>query len=275
MTVVGDIQKHYNQIFSAERKVADFILNNPEQVVQSNVSELASLSGVSDATVIRLCKHIGYEGYYQMKLLLSHDLGRSQMGGLGKDNGDKPKTAVDFFNIVANNMISLGKGVDMSVLASCVELLLASKLTHVVAAGNTSPLASDLAFRLGRLGLRATSSMVPEYFLSNIVLADSAEVLVGISHSGTSKVVLQAFSLAKEEGLKTIAICTSANSPLSKVADLTLLSPGNDRIFAECGITSHIFEFAIMDLLLYFIANHDCLYENIDQVEMMLSEYKL
>lgn len=274
MSVLGDIRKFYNDIFSAERKVADYILANPEQVVLSNVSELASLSGVSDATVIRLCKHIGYEGYYQMKLLLSHDLGRSQMSGIGKEQNDAPKTAVDFFSIVANNLVSLAKGIDMTVLVNCVELIVKSSRVHIVAAGNTSPLSADLAFRLGRLGIRTSTSMVPEYFLNDLNLSTKDEILIGISHSGTSKVVLQAFEMAKNKGLKTITICSSAKAPITKLSDYMLLSPGNDKIFAEFGITSHIFEYGIMDLLLYFIANRDSL-DIVDQVEMILSEYKL
>ncbi len=274
MSVLGDIRKHYNEIFSAERKVADYILANPEQVVLSNVSELANLSGVSDATVIRLCKHVGYEGYYQMKLLLSHDLGRSQMSGLGKEQKDAPKSAVDFFSIVANNMISLAKCIDMPILVNCVDLIVKSSRVHVVAVGNTSPLSSDLAFRLGRLGVRTTSSVVPEYFLNDLNLSSPGEVLIAISHSGTSKVILQAVDLAKSKGMKTIAICSSSNAPITRASDFTLLSPGNDKIFAEFGITSHIFEFAVVDLLLYFIANRDNL-DIADQVEMILSEYKL
>ena len=49
-TVVEMIREKYNQIFMAERKVADFVLENPERAVNANVSELANLSGVSDAT---------------------------------------------------------------------------------------------------------------------------------------------------------------------------------------------------------------------------------
>ena len=53
-TVVEMIREKYNQIFMAERKVADFVLENPERAVNANVSELANLSGVSDATVIQI-----------------------------------------------------------------------------------------------------------------------------------------------------------------------------------------------------------------------------
>ena len=80
-TVVEMIREKYNQIFMAERKVADFVLETPERAVNANVSELANLSGVSDATVIRFCKRIGFQGHYQFRITLSRDLGRI-MGGV-------------------------------------------------------------------------------------------------------------------------------------------------------------------------------------------------
>ena len=58
--VLEVIKEEYDKIFSAEKKVADFVLKYPQKAVESNVSELAKQSGVSDATVVRMCHHIGY-----------------------------------------------------------------------------------------------------------------------------------------------------------------------------------------------------------------------
>jgi len=58
-TVLESIDEFYEQLFSAERKVADCIRKNPDQAIMMNVSELASASGASEATVVRMCKHIG------------------------------------------------------------------------------------------------------------------------------------------------------------------------------------------------------------------------
>ena len=80
-TVFENIRNNYNSLYAAEAKVADFILNNPAQALEANVSETAELSGVSDATVVRFCKRIGYAGFYQMKIQLSHDMGKNQNAG--------------------------------------------------------------------------------------------------------------------------------------------------------------------------------------------------
>ena len=76
--VINNIKAKYEDLFPAEKKVADYILNHMEEVMMLNVSDLAGKSETSEATVVRACKHLGYGGYYQMRILLSHDLGKSE-----------------------------------------------------------------------------------------------------------------------------------------------------------------------------------------------------
>ena len=69
----------YNSLTRSEMKVADYILKHTHKTLMMNVSKLASVSGVSDATVVRMCKHLGYKGYNEMRLLLSRDMGKKDM----------------------------------------------------------------------------------------------------------------------------------------------------------------------------------------------------
>ena len=62
------IRSHLDEMFPAERNVAEYILAHPEDASRLNITELAELSGSSDATVIRMCKRLGFTGFYQMKL---------------------------------------------------------------------------------------------------------------------------------------------------------------------------------------------------------------
>ena len=62
ISVVDNIRQMYEELFSAEKKVAKYILENRQEVVMLSVSELAHKSGASEATVVRMCKHLGYDG---------------------------------------------------------------------------------------------------------------------------------------------------------------------------------------------------------------------
>ncbi|MFR3389602.1 MAG: MurR/RpiR family transcriptional regulator [[Clostridium] scindens] len=119
--VLEVIKEQYDHIFSAERKVADFVLQNPQKAVDSNVSELAKQSGVSDATVVRMCHHIGYTGYYQFRISLARDLGKKQYGSSALAES---RDAVEkLFQEYAQTMLAIGSRIDADVMWNCVNLL--------------------------------------------------------------------------------------------------------------------------------------------------------
>lgn len=272
--VLEVVKERYDDIFSAEKKVADFVLSNPQKVVDSNVSELAKQSGVSDATVVRMCHHIGYSGYYQFRITLARDLGKKQYGDMVIP---KSKDAVEkVFHGYAENMLAIGKQIDTENMWNCVNLIKTCKTVHVIAIGNTNVLAQYMGFRLGRLGIRCTYGLAAEYFMNHVNLASKEDILIAISKSGTSKPVILGMELGKEKGLKMIAITSHVQSPVSKLADYVLLSSGKADPFNYYKEYAHLNVMAVIDALLNFITNEELIKtKQADKPEMILSGYKL
>jgi len=282
VSVVDNIKMYYDQLFSAEKKVADAILGNVQDVVMMNVSELANHSGVSEATVVRMCKHIGYQGYYQMRLLLARDLGKGDRGG---GSGETMDSLHRIFERSAANVSSLAERIDLQLIIKCAECLKKSRMVYVVAAGNTTPIALDLGFRLERFGIRCSYGIIPEHFLNHVSLGNHEDTLIVISGSGTSKPVIQAMELAQKAKMQTIAITGEEFSPLSKNADYVLSVQCKEDLFpADNEPASHLCKVAVSDALLYVIRHLDVFAkelaeeaddEHSDEVELLLSEYKL
>ena len=272
--VLEVIKEQYDHIFSAERKVADFVLQNPQKAVDSNVSELAKQSGVSDATVVRMCHHIGYTGYYQFRISLARDLGKKQYGSSALAES---RDAVEkLFQEYAQTMLAIGSRIDADVMWNCVNLLKTCKEAHIMAVGNTSPLAQYMGFRLGRLGIKSTYNVAAEYFMNHVNLADEDDLLIAISQSGTSRQVIQGLELGKEKGLKSIAITAFAQSPVSNLADYVLLSTGKEEPFIFYKGYAHMNQTAVIDALLNFVTNEELIKTTqADKPEMILSEYKV
>lgn len=274
-TVMEAIESTYESMSLAEKKVADFILKSPAQAVNANVSELANLSGVSDATVIRLCKHIGYSGHYQLRIVLSRDLGRTQTQAEQPADED---SVCGLFQSFAAQLTAIGRNIGVERMRECVNLIKSCHYLHIVAVGNTSPLAQYMGFRLGRLGIRCTYNVLPEYFLNHVNLAAPNDVVFAISQSGTSKNVVQAIDLAKEKRLKVIAVTAYEYSPVSRLADCLLLSGAGEaeQPFNYYKTYSHLNETAVIDAVLHFVTNEDTIVANsANKPEIILSEYKL
>ena len=282
-SVLGTIRDNLELLFSAEQKVARYIMIEPNNAAMMNVSELANASGVSDATVVRMCKHIGYEGYYQMKLLLSRELGRSVLQETRQ--GRDPKSIREMLEIQAANLLDMARNISLETLLSSVQMIKESSMTYVIAAGNTAPIAQDLGWRLARQGIRTSHYMLVEYYMAAIHNARSDELVIAISRSGSSRQVLQTVELARKNNMKCIAITEHQNSPLSKLSDLLLLTKGENPLLGEeYTPVSHLREMSANDLLVYAVQHEEALAQKvhpkeetqgIDQVEYMLSEYKL
>ena len=68
-----DIKILYDKLGVSEKKVADYILANPSLLISLSISELADLSGSSEATITRFSRHLGFSGFQQLKISLVND----------------------------------------------------------------------------------------------------------------------------------------------------------------------------------------------------------
>lgn len=273
--VLEVIRERYNKISFAERKVADFILENPHETVDSTVAELASKSGVSDSTVIRMCHHLGYKGYYQFKLLLAKDLGRDKDEKEATDVQNEPNAMLKLMQKYANSLVEIGNNNNDEVMKKCVNIIKSCNQVHVIAIGNTMPLALYMGFRLGRLGVKSTYNVLPEYFLNHINLADKEDIVIAISQSGSSKQLIQGVELAKEKGLKVIGITGYKDSPLAELADYVLISNGHRESFSYYKNYAHLKETAVIDALLEMLTNWELIKsKGADKPEVIMSDSK-
>ncbi len=272
--ILDTIQAQLDDMFPAERKVAEYILEHPENAAQISITELADLSGTSDATVIRMCKRLGYKGFYQMKICLSSELGYIHLMGQKQMPSDSMSDS-EVLRLLARNIIAMEDNCHPDTLTAIVNLLQDSQHVYVIAAGNSIPCAMDFAFRLCRIGIRTTCNTVIENTLNEISLGHEHETLVVFSHSGSSKQVLRAMELARSQGMATVLFTHSSKNSAALMADYFILTYPVTPLFHHYGIASHLFENAIIDLLLYRIVCKANKGEMPDEVEMLLSEFKL
>ncbi len=269
--VATTIREYYSEIFSAEKRVADFILKHPEIAVNLNVAKLAKKSGVSDATVVRFCKHIGYSGYYELRINLSRDLGHRQAAHAQ----EKGEDFSDLFEVFAKKLRVVGNNLTTTLLSETAELIHASNHIHIVAVGNTVPLSMYMGFLLGRMQIRCTYNVVPEYFLNHINLAGKGDTIIAISKSGESKAVLQALKLAKARNMQSIVITAYGDSPCGRLADNLLVSASQEEAFNVRKSYFHLNEMAVIDALLYHVLELLDSDTDMDEPEIMLSGTKL
>lgn len=249
--VINILKQNYDSLFRAEKKIADYIINNHNKSATMSVKELAQASSVSDATVVRMCQHCGFDGFYQMKILLLRDI--SEEVNNSDVIADKP---IDFFiNRKKDLLDSINNERNIFNIKKSIKYILNSNTIVIAAAGNTLPLAYDLEFRLNRLGLKAFSSNSNDRLLNYVSNLSSRDLLINISKSGLSKNIIQISEIAIKNNVNQICITSELNSDISEKADITIFSGKlyNDVNDSYNGLASHLGEHFINDLLVTYL----------------------
>lgn len=277
-SVIENIKHNFEELFPAEKKTAQYILDHLEEVTLLNISQLAKKAHASEASIVRMAKHLGYNGFFQMRLLLSNDVAQKDSDML---NNAPLLTSEKIFSACANRIRSLSSFISTNDLLCAAKLICEARICHIIGAGNTIPIASDLGFRLQRNGQSCMYSSLPEQYFNNIALGDSSDLVIAISRSGASTQVLKALSLAKKKEMKILVISADPNSQIMDFSDAILqINDTNEMHDQNVRADSHLLELAVNDALIYVIKNYplfnfdDKLPTQINDVELLLSETK-
>ena len=117
--VVDSILRLYDEMYQAEKRAADFILQNPTRIISMNVSEVSRESDASEATIVRFCKRLGYTGFHQLKLTLASEYGY----GENERNKDdfRPDDVNGYLSLTATRVLNLSKNINTEAVEACVD----------------------------------------------------------------------------------------------------------------------------------------------------------
>lgn len=96
------------------------------------------------------------------------------------------------------------------------------------------------------------------------------DVVIGVSHSGTSKDVVTAVHIAKEQGARVIALTHVGKSHLTKLSDVALQVSSRETAFRTEAMSSRIAMFSLMDAVFVALAlrRYETAVSNIQRVRL-------
>lgn len=233
------------------QKVAQFILNSPQETINLTITELAARVGVSEASIVRFSKSLGYSGFHALKIRLAEDI-VSPMMIVHEDlmSDDTPATAVQkALNVGLRSLEDTMRILDLPMLETAIQALCNARQIVLFASGNSIPIAMDFDFRLTKIGLQTRFSIDPTMQEMYAALISSEDVAVGLSHTGSSIDTVHALELAKQHGAKTICITNHSDSPLTRHGDFCLFTAVRVSNFREERLDSSLAMLALMESL--------------------------
>lgn len=261
----------------AEKKVVDYILENPEKVIYLSVAGLAESSGVSDATVVRTCRKLGLSGYQDFKVTLAQDI-VTPMQSIHEEISEDDSASVIVDKVFQGTMQALTlthDSLDVDAVVKAVDAITNARRVIILGMGSSHSVAVDLQHKLLRLGIDAVAFTDSHMQTITASLLTKEDVVFAISHSGSSKDVVDNTKLAKSNGAVTISMTSIGSSPLSKITDIQLYTASKETRYRIVALSSRIAQEAIIDTLYTLIAVRDGKYvEGFHKIEKAIQRKK-
>ena len=241
----------------AEQRVAEAVLADPAGVSERSITALARLCRTSETTVLRFCRALGLAGYPELRIALAR---AAQGEENDRASGTAPDSAIAETDSLAEmvakvtyadqrSIADTGAAVDLVALTAAVDALAKARRVDVYGVGASALVGQELHGRLHRLGAASCVWADPHAALSSAAGLGSADVAVGISHSGTTIDVIDALRVARTRGATTIAITNFDRSAIVAESDVVLTTAVRETTFRTGSMSSRVSQLVLVDCL--------------------------
>ena len=250
--ILRKLESARSAVGPARQKVIDFVLAHADDVIFLSITELSQQAQVSEATVVRLFQELNYRGYQDFKIKLSRELSPgSQQLDHNIDEDDSPAQVLrSLVSLSVETLRSTLQIVDEQTLSQVVTALAEAHRIEFLGMGGSGWVAHDAYHKFLRLGIPVNAVSDSHDAAQVCAVLRPDDVAVFVSHSGTTKDVLEAAQLAREAGATVIAITRYGRSPLSRIAHFSLQTLSSETRYRSEAISSRIAQLVLIDTLM-------------------------
>ncbi len=249
-TLMERVQQLRHSLSPAEQRVASLVLEQPRLVLNEPIAEIARLADVSQPTVIRFCRSLGFQGLADFKLKFASSLTgsipvRHSQVRISDSTHDLSAKVID--NTVSA-ILRFRDQLDVRALDRAIELVSRARRVEFFAMGNSRAVALDGQHKFFRF--RIPTSLYGDSHLFQLAaeLLQPGDVVIAVSNSGSIAELLGAVDTARAAGADVIAISNS-QSPLARKATVCLAVDHAEDSTSFLSMISRILQLLLIDIL--------------------------
>ena len=257
------IRSIYDSLSNAEKKVADYFLDNTENVFNMPIAQLAQEAGVSKVAWVRFCKDIGFDGLKDLKKALF-----AQMREKAEDTAADPFSDVrdiadtgSLIEGIKQNSVraiqDTAELLDPVSLEKAARILLNAKSVRIFGVGASGLVGQDLHSKLMRINKNSYFSTDHHTQLTYAANMTSQDVAVLISMSGKTADILEVLALTKRCATPSIALTKYSKTPLAMNADINLYISAPEITMRSGAMSSRLAQLMVIDALFTAVAHLD------------------
>lgn len=251
MGLAHQIKEKYHTLTKSEKRIADYLLAVKEQVVYRTMKDITETVKVGDATLIRFCQKLGYNGFSDLKIALAKEEFTSQYEG---------ETTYKYYDQILENQIKVLEStrqlLDSKELLKAIEFIAKANHIYIIGVGSSGLSAASLEKMLLRVGVHGTHIVDPHFQAHALSLLGAEDLVICFSLSGRTKDVHDSLQIAKENKTPIIAITNFKSSPIAALSDI-VLQTANEEFFDGGSLAGKISQLYISETIVrgYEISN--------------------
>jgi RpiR family transcriptional regulator, carbohydrate utilization regulator len=222
---IGRIHANYASFSKTEKRIADYILQHPENIVHKTIDQVAEDLNVAISTVFRFTKTLGFKGFQAMKIALATEISDTLKEIVQEKVEEMEEEQAITEKIFQNNIRMFKETIqvmDYGALKKAVNKIVASNRVEFYGIGSAGLVALDAHHRF--LGTGISTAAYTDYHLQLRASAQLTEkdVAIFITDHSTEDETIRIIDVAKDAGAIIVVITNYSNSRLAQKADILL-----------------------------------------------------
>jgi DNA-binding MurR/RpiR family transcriptional regulator len=242
----------------AERQIADYVLEDPERVLSSSISDMQRGSGASVGSIVGFCRTLGVKGFASFKIALARELAQGGFSATARSPEEQASLSL-FENVFQFHVQSLKETLQLNseeTLQQAARILELGRKVEFFSIGMAYPVAYTACNKLRLIGIPAATQCDAHLQLIAATQLQKGDVAFGVSCSGSTYETVQCMQIARENKATTLSITNCMKSPISALSDLVLYATPSEIKYFQAPLASRITQLALVDALFVAIAQH-------------------
>lgn len=248
------IGSDYYDFTPSEKRVADFILSSRDHAAHLSISDLAEQCGVSDATISRFCRRLGYQGFAEFKLSVANAAVRVSTEGNLLTGEIRPEDTLKEVTqkIYLADMEAITHTMEVleqKEVLRAVDLLEKARRVYCMGSGGSMLIAMETAHLFSTVSSKFTSINDSHMQAMTVATASEGDVVMYFSYSGSTVAMVETMKLAEEQGIPVILVTRFPNSPGAEMAAAVLQCGANEDPLQAGSVPVRIAQLYIADVI--------------------------
>jgi RpiR family carbohydrate utilization transcriptional regulator len=227
--LLDSIRTRLDTLSKSEKKVALAVLDQPAHTVGGNITALAKSAQVSEPTVVRFCRSLGYDGWHEFKLKLAQGLALALPGA--NELPAQDDVAADLINKICsrsiNTLLDVRNNLKPEAIQGALDILVRAKKIEFYGQGTSGIIAADAQHKFFRSGVPTVAYVDPAIHSIAASLLRSGDAVIAISQRGNNPALVRSIKLARRGGADVIVLAPSG----TKLADMATVLIPIDLVF--------------------------------------------